>query len=78
MEGVLFFPKWQFDKNNKVIDELGKVCRVLEKNHVSVLGQMLWLTKTNQGLGYETPIAALTAGNVQSVLEVASAVQLGQ
>ncbi|HET6385704.1 MAG TPA: DNA-binding protein [Armatimonadota bacterium] len=71
--GHLHFPKWQFDpdRENGVVTGLPLV---LSKIKVPAFSQAAWLMRPNPYLEGRTPIEALKAGELESVIGLAQAV----
>jgi hypothetical protein len=71
--GTLRFPTWQFDAegHDGVVPGLPEVIRALK---VQPLAQISWFVIPNRYLDRKTPIQALRAGEVESVIETARAV----
>ncbi len=71
--GQLRFPRWQFDPEGPdgVLDGLPKV---LEALNVSAFAKAAWLTSSQPALGGRTPLEALGAGEIDSVVRLAAAV----
>lgn len=71
--GALRFPLWQFDPEGPdgVAYGLPDVIRAL---HVSPLAKMSWLTRANSAFDGATPLDALRRGEIEAVVDEASAV----
>jgi len=71
--GALRFPTWQFDAEgpNGAVRGLPEVIRAL---HVSPLAKMSWLTRANPVFDGATPLDALRRGEIEAVVDEASAV----
>lgn len=76
--GTLWFPVWQFDtsQRNGVIQGLPKVLKTLGQygSPLSPMQKARFLTNPNPYLGNKTPLEALKAGEVESVVGIARAV----
>lgn len=68
--GALRFPAWQFDPEGENGTVPG-LARVVKNLRLSPLGKVAWFTRPSPYLDGQTPLAALKAGQVHKVEELA-------